>query len=75
MVLGLQVRALPVDVNARAGYGLDAATFRAAVGEDRAAGRAPFILIATVGTTTSGAVDRVGEVGRLCELVNLRYFL
>ena len=44
--MGLKVRALQVDENARQGYGLDAAILRAAIEEDRAAGRAPFILSA-----------------------------
>ncbi|VDB87990.1 unnamed protein product [Peniophora sp. CBMAI 1063] len=65
LILGLKVRALAVDENARQGYGLDAGTLRAAIEEDRAAGRAPFVLIATVGTTTSGAIDRIDEVGKL----------
>ena len=46
MVLGLKVRALSVDANARAGYGLDEKTLRAAIEEDRSAGRAPFIFSA-----------------------------
>ena len=44
--MGLKVRALQVDKNARQGYGLDAAILHAAIEEDRAAGRAPFILSA-----------------------------
>jgi aromatic-L-amino-acid decarboxylase len=44
LILGLKVRALSVDDNARKGYGLDAATLRAAIEDDRAAGRAPFVL-------------------------------
>jgi aromatic-L-amino-acid/L-tryptophan decarboxylase len=44
LILGLKVRALPVDANARNGDGLDAETLRAALEEDRAANRAPFIL-------------------------------
>ena len=46
MVLGLKVRALSVDANARVGYGLDEKTLRAAIEEDRLAGRAPFIFSA-----------------------------
>ena len=44
--MGLKVRALQVDENARQGFGLDAAILRAAIEEDRAAGRAPFVLSA-----------------------------
>ncbi|KAI0031280.1 pyridoxal phosphate-dependent transferase [Vararia minispora EC-137] len=65
LVLGLKVRALPVDETARRGDGLDATTLRAAVEEDRAAGHMPFVLVATVGTTTSGLIDCVKELGAL----------
>ncbi len=37
-----------------------------AVEEDRKAGRVPFFVCATVGTTSSLAVDPVSEIGRLC---------
>ncbi|KAI0313544.1 pyridoxal phosphate-dependent transferase [Amylostereum chailletii] len=63
LVLGLPVRALDVDAAAREGWGLDGETLRKAVEEDRAKGLAPFVLIGTVGTTTSGAIDRIGDVG------------
>ncbi|KAI0031279.1 pyridoxal phosphate-dependent transferase [Vararia minispora EC-137] len=65
LVLGLNVRVLDVDEPTRVGGGLDAETLRVALDEDHAAGLAPFVLITTVGTTTSGAVDNVADVGAL----------
>ncbi len=47
------VRALPVDEERR----LDLDAVAAAVAEDRQAGRRPFLLIASAGTTNTGAVD------------------
>ncbi|KAJ7690685.1 pyridoxal phosphate-dependent transferase [Mycena rosella] len=59
-VLGLQVRAL--EVRAEDKYALRGAALRQALEEDAAAGRRPFMLIATVGTTSSGAVDNLPEI-------------
>ncbi|KAI0295987.1 aromatic-L-amino-acid decarboxylase [Russula brevipes] len=64
MILGLRVRALDVDASVVAdNTGLTGEGLRAAVEEDRAQGLHPFVLIATVGTTSSGAIDRVADVG------------
>ncbi|KAJ7714338.1 pyridoxal phosphate-dependent transferase [Mycena maculata] len=59
-VLGLQVRALEVRAEDR--YALSGTVLRQALEEDKAAGRRPFILIATVGSTSSGAVDNLPEI-------------
>ena len=53
------VRFVPTDDNLR----LDPAALRAAIAEDQAAGRVPFFVCATVGTTSSGAVDPLPEIG------------
>ncbi|TKY87550.1 hypothetical protein EX895_003564 [Sporisorium graminicola] len=59
LILGLDFRALPV---AAPDYSLDAATLTRAIAQDEAQGRVPFLLIATIGTTSSGAVDNLTEI-------------
>ncbi|EST07375.2 Pyridoxal phosphate-dependent decarboxylase [Kalmanozyma brasiliensis GHG001] len=56
LILGLDFRALPVSAP---DYSLDGATLQRAIDEDTALGRVPFLLIATIGTTSSGAVDNL----------------
>ncbi|KAG2153412.1 pyridoxal phosphate-dependent transferase [Suillus clintonianus] len=60
LVLGLKVRAL--EVTADDDFALRGEALEVALREDVDAGLHPFILIATVGTTSSGAVDRLGEI-------------
>lgn len=59
-ILGLSVRSIEVDAND--GYALRGKALRAALDEDLKNGLHPFILIATVGTTSSGAVDNLPEI-------------
>ncbi|SFC93138.1 pyridoxal phosphate-dependent decarboxylase family protein [Streptomyces aidingensis] len=64
-LLGLtrdQLTALPPDDTQR----LDPHALAARVDADRAAGLRPFAVVATVGTTGTGAVDPLGELARLC---------
>jgi len=64
LLLGLRVRALDVDASVTTdNTGLTGEALRAAVEDDHARGLHPFVLIATVGTTSSGAIDRVADVG------------
>ncbi|GAB4530614.1 MAG: aminotransferase class I/II-fold pyridoxal phosphate-dependent enzyme [Parvularculaceae bacterium] len=49
-----------------AGLRLDMDELRAAVAEDRAAGRRPFCVVATPGTINSGAVDPLAELADYC---------
>lgn len=53
-----------VPSNAR--FQLSLADLRAAIAVDRAAGRRPFCVIATAGTTNTGAVDPLEELADLC---------
>eukprot|EP00753_Platysulcus_tardus_P019342 PLAT7098.2.p2 GENE.PLAT7098.2~~PLAT7098.2.p2 ORF type:complete len:540 (-),score=307.54 PLAT7098.2:71-1690(-) len=49
------------------GYALQADVLRAAIEEDKAAGRVPFFFAATVGTTSTGAVDPLEELGKVVQ--------
>ncbi|KAJ2916332.1 hypothetical protein MD484_g4111, partial [Candolleomyces efflorescens] len=60
LVLSLQLRTIEVRSEDR--YALRGDSLRAALEDDASLGRKPFILIATVGTTSSGAVDNVPEL-------------
>jgi aromatic-L-amino-acid/L-tryptophan decarboxylase len=57
-----QLRKLPVDD----GYRLRLDALRAAIEEDRAAGRTPFCVVANAGTTNTGAVDPLPEIAAAC---------
>src|SRR5215469_16618611 len=57
-----QVRVLPTDDRWR----LSPGTVTAAVRADRAAGRVPFALCASAGSTNTGAVDPLGDLADVC---------
>ncbi|KAI0703057.1 pyridoxal phosphate-dependent transferase [Cytidiella melzeri] len=65
LVLGLTSRSL--NVTAEDKFALRGETLRRAIEEDKARGKHPFVLVATVGTTSSGAVDRLGEIGEVAK--------
>jgi aromatic-L-amino-acid decarboxylase len=54
-------RAVPVD----ASYRMDAAALDAAIRADRAAGLRPWLIIASAGTTNSGAVDPLAAISQI----------
>ncbi len=56
------LRLIPVDEN----FAMDAAALREQMLADRAAGKIPFFVSATVGTTSSGAMDPLEEIGKIC---------
>ncbi|RHR57068.1 aminotransferase class V-fold PLP-dependent enzyme [Clostridium sp. AF18-27] len=58
-----QVRKIPSDANFR----MDMEALRAAVRADLAAGRKPFAVIATAGTTNTGSVDPLPEIAGICQ--------
>ena len=57
-----QLRKLPSD----GALCLSVPALREAIAADRAAGKRPFCVIANAGTTSSGAVDPLGELADLC---------
>ncbi|KAG5645416.1 hypothetical protein DXG03_006240 [Asterophora parasitica] len=63
LVLGLSVRVL--EVKAEDDFSLRGETLQAALDEDEKLGKKPFILIATVGTTSSGAIDNLPEIQQI----------
>jgi len=56
------LRAIPVDSN----FALRADLLARRIDEDKAAGRTPCFVCATVGTTSSNAIDPVPEIARIC---------
>jgi len=66
--LGLEaVREIPVDADLR----MDLARLKSAIHEDRLAGHAPFLVVATAGTTNAGAIDPLPEVAAIAAEENL----
>ncbi|WVQ97896.1 hypothetical protein IAU59_005013 [Kwoniella sp. CBS 9459] len=63
LMLGLPFR--PVAVSVKDNYSLRGEDLRQAMEKDKAAGLVPFLVYATVGTTSTGAVDNIGEIGQV----------
>ncbi|BEJ10639.1 hypothetical protein CspHIS471_0100610 [Cutaneotrichosporon sp. HIS471] len=63
LLLGLPFRALPV--KSEDGYALRGDVLQAAIEDDIKKGFVPFFVIGTVGTTSSGAVDYIAEIGEV----------
>lgn len=62
-----QVRLVPSDVEFR----LDVDALQAAVETDLAAGRKPFAVIATAGTTNTGSIDPLPQIADICQKYGL----
>jgi aromatic-L-amino-acid/L-tryptophan decarboxylase len=61
--LGLEaIRRIPVDDS----FSMRADALRTAIADDRAAGRLPMAVVATVGTTSSTSIDPVAAVAEVC---------
>jgi aromatic-L-amino-acid decarboxylase len=61
--LGLQaIRRIPVDER----FAMRADALRIAIEEDRAAGRLPIAVVATIGTTSSTSIDPVPAIAAIC---------
>nr|XP_018265527.1 aromatic-L-amino-acid decarboxylase [Kwoniella dejecticola CBS 10117]OBR87685.1 aromatic-L-amino-acid decarboxylase [Kwoniella dejecticola CBS 10117] len=61
VMLGLPFRAVPVSIEDN--YALTGASLKEAIEADIAQGLIPFLVYATVGTTSTGAVDKIDEIG------------
>ena len=61
------LRLVEVDEN----FAMDPRRLSAAIDADRAAGRTPFFVCATVGTTSSSALDPVRAIGEICNVESL----
>lgn len=57
------VRTIPADAHQR----MKPAALRRAITEDRASGGLPFLIVATAGTTSSGAIDPLVEIADVAE--------
>ena len=57
------IRWIPTDAELR----MDVAALRRQLDADIAAGDAPFLVVGTAGSVSTGAVDRLGEVARICK--------
>lgn len=66
-VFNLKLRILDVDED----LSLRGETVMKAINEDRQSGLVPFVVIATIGTTSTGAIDKIDEIGRVCHSESL----
>lgn len=62
-----QLRLIDVDD----GFALDPTALAAQISADRAAGLTPFFVCATIGTTSSYAIDPVADIGSICDAEKL----
>lgn len=65
-IMGLrtnQIKYIPTDEN----YCMDITILKQEILRDQAAGKKPFVVIATAGTTNTGSIDPLKEIADLCE--------
>lgn len=62
-----QIRKIPTD----SAFRMNMAALEKAVSEDVAAGKLPFVVIATAGTTNTGSIDPLHEIADLCDRFHL----
>ncbi|CAI2348174.1 unnamed protein product [Caenorhabditis sp. 36 PRJEB53466] len=67
MLAGVLFRKLKSTKGYLGNYGLDPDVLRSAIKEDRSRGYVPFMLVCTVGTTNTCAVDEVDKLGPICK--------
>jgi aromatic-L-amino-acid decarboxylase len=66
VVLGFGVNGLR-KIGTDAEHRMDASALEAAIAKDRAEGRRPVAVVATIGTTTVTSIDPVGRIAAICE--------
>jgi glutamate/tyrosine decarboxylase-like PLP-dependent enzyme len=65
------LRRIPTDVN----YSIDVKALREAIAADRRAGLQPFLVVATVGTVDTGAIDDLEAISAVCREENLPFHI
>lgn len=65
------IHRIPVDEN----FSMIPAKLEKAISEDRAKGYVPFCVVATIGTTSSTAIDPVDEIADICEREKIWFHL
>nr|XP_019008651.1 uncharacterized protein I206_06333 [Kwoniella pini CBS 10737]OCF47432.1 hypothetical protein I206_06333 [Kwoniella pini CBS 10737] len=73
VMLGLPFRAVPVSIEDN--YSLTGQNLKEIIDKDISNGLIPFLIYATVGTTSTGAIDKIEEIGNLIKKKYPKTFL